>query len=390
MYFTFAEESSYGIDTTSQDYVLDLVSESIIDNVNFKKTQEFNHPTAQGRYKSLETTEGRLAFEFTYNNEAWNKVFEVLLGQRIRLTSFELAHSSENWRVLTGMLSANIDEDDISFTITENKVGDFDTVDGIIINGEYIAISSISNGVVSSSTRGSEGTTASLHLKNALVYGVVVSGDKYIDIISRYSNGFSYFLTKSISSQIYRDGDYFTFPGMQFNDFVFNARPKEGISSSFESVCKFSRVITLENPSLEEDNGQMVDTDEIICFSDGDYFDVSTFYFQVSNTLSLSPSKFMDYTNQGLILNHFSTYGQFSPVDSDADYLRQYKENVERNLSLTICKNKEMNNIYIFSFNKTMIGTMIHALNSSILIDDSLPFYCFGENEFNILIQNEV
>ena len=33
MIFTFSEESSFGLDSTSQDYVLDIVSEDVIENV---------------------------------------------------------------------------------------------------------------------------------------------------------------------------------------------------------------------------------------------------------------------------------------------------------------------------------------------------------------------
>ena len=72
MYCTFSTEPSYGTDSTSQDYVVDLVSEAIVDNLRYEKAIEFNHPTAQGRIPTIKTVGGRVEFELTYNNEAWN------------------------------------------------------------------------------------------------------------------------------------------------------------------------------------------------------------------------------------------------------------------------------------------------------------------------------
>ncbi len=95
MYFTFSEEASYGLDSTSQDYVIDLVEEEIVTNVNYLKMRQFNYPTVQTRYPQIKTTKGRIKLDLTYSNIGWNILFKNLMGQRITLADFKLAQSSE-------------------------------------------------------------------------------------------------------------------------------------------------------------------------------------------------------------------------------------------------------------------------------------------------------
>jgi len=388
-FFTFSTENSYGIDSTTQDYVLDLVSENVIENVNYVKPIEWNKPTRTQRYPTVETTKGRVEFELTYGNEAWNILFKILMGQKVRLAGLAFGSSSENWKVLTGVLTSDLDSSATSFNITEYKTGEFDNVDGVIINNEYIAVSSISNGAVSNSTRASEGTTAALHGKNALVYGVVISGGKYIDIISRYRDGFSYFLPTSLTCLIYREGDYFCFPGTLFSDLVFNAQPSEGISVSSMMISKYSKVITLANPSTAEDDGVMADIDHIGIYSMGGYLDIENLYFQISNTLTPAPPNgIFDTTPSSMILNQFSAFGQFSAVESSKDFITDYEDNADKNISMAICNNRNLDNVFVFAFNDLKWGTMIHTLRASILIEDSIPFYCYGADSFTVMIQN--
>lgn len=385
MIYTFSKESSYGVKSITQDYVLDIVSENVIENINYEKAQEFNHPTRVRRYPTVQEVEGRVGFELTYGNEAWNILLNTVMGQKIRMSGFALASTPEKWNVLIGQLSADLSATATSFTITEYTTGDFDNVDGIIVDNEYIAITTISNGVVTASTRGSEGSSAVSHNKNALVYGVVTSGSKYIDIISRYRSGFSYFLPTSLTSLILRGSDYFCFPGTQFSDFVFSARPPDGISTSAMMRSKYSEIITLASPSTSVDGNVIVDTDHIGFYSMGNYINLGALYFEISNTMTPGRGGFFDNTKGSMVLNQFSVYGQFSPVKESSSYLVDYRNDVEKNLSMTI--HDGGNNIFVFSFNDVKWGTMIHTLKASILISDSIPFYVFGENSFNILIQ---
>lgn len=388
MYCTFSIEPSYGLDSTSQDYVVDLVSEAIVDNLNYEKAIEFNHPTAQDRIPTVKTVGGRTEFELTYNNEAWNILFQTLLGQRLRLTDFSLALSSEKWNVVTGMLESDLNSTSTSFNITEYKQGEFNSVDGIIINSEYIAVSAINNGAVTGSTRGSEGSTAASHIQNALVYGVKSTGGSTLDIISRYKNGFCYSLPTSITFVIYRDGTYFKFNGIQFQDFVFNARPIEGIKASFMAKGRDAGTLKLGSPSEAVDNNVFIDTDNIGCFSMGESIDIAKLYFEVSNTLSQGSAKFLDSTYGKMILGKFSAYGQFTAVEETIQFYEDYKSDVKKNLSMTLCNRKDFDKAFVFAFNDIRFGTMMHVLRSSMNIDDSVPFYCYGENDFTILIQN--
>ena len=388
MYCTFSIEPSYGTDSTSQDYVVDLVSEAIIDNLNYEKNIEFNYPTAQDRHPTIKTVEGRVEFELTYGNEAWNILFQTLIGQRLRLTDFALAPSSEKWHIIIGMLSSSLDNNATSFNITEHRAGEFDNVDGIIVNNEYIAISSISSGNVTGSTRGSEGSTAASHNQNTLVYGVVTSGGNTVDIISRYRDGFCYYLPTSITFVVYRDGTYFKFNGIQFQDFIFNARPLEGVATSFLAKGKDAGILSLASPSSAVDNNVLIDTDQIGCYSMGSAIDIAKVYFQVSNTLSQDSALFLNDTYGEMILERFSTYGQFTAVEETTQFYEDYKNDEKKNLSLTLCNGKNFDKAHVFVFNDIKYGTMMHVLRSSKDIEDSVPFFCYGEDSFSILIQN--
>ncbi|MHA1401930.1 MAG: hypothetical protein ACTSQE_16385 [Candidatus Heimdallarchaeaceae archaeon] len=388
MYLTFSEELSYGQDSTSQDYVVDLLEENVIDNIEYKKVTEFNFPTSNDRVNGVKTIGGRIKADLTFGNEAWNILFKNLMGQKLRLTGFAFAQSVEKWNIITGMLSTDINSSQTTFTITEYKTGEFNSVDGVIINNEYISINTISNGNVTSSDRHSEASTVASHLQNALVYGVVISGDNTLDIISRYRNGFSYLLPTSLTCLIYRDGDYFCFNGVQLPDLVFNARPEEGVSTSLMLKGRDARVIEITSPSQTIDTNDLIDTDQINGYSMGDWLDLSKLYFQISNTINQGSAKLMDNTCQRMILNRFSTYGQFSVVESNLDFYNNYINDDEKNLSITICNSRSFDKAFVFAFNKIKIGTMQHILRTTRLIHDSVPFYVFGGDSFTIIIQN--
>ena len=388
MYCTFSIEPAYGTENTSQDYVVDLVAEAIVDNLNYEKSIEFNHPTARSRIPTIKTVGGRIEFELTYNNEAWNILLQTLLGQRLRLTDFSLALSSEKWNVVTGMLESALDASSTSFNITEYKQGEFDDVDGIIVDSEYVAISAINNGGVTGSTRGSEGSTGASHIQNALVYGVKSAGGSTLDIISRYKNGFCYSLPTSVTFVIYRNGTYFKFNGVQFQDFIFNARPMEGVKASFMAKGKDGGILDLSSPSLTVDNNPLIDTDQIGCFSMGENIDIAKFYFQVSNSLVQSSAKFLGDTYGGILLGRFSAYGQFTAVEEGTQFYEDYQADTQKNLSMTLCNSKDFDKAIVFAFNDIRFGTMMHVLRTSMNIDDSVPFYCYGENDFTVIIQN--
>jgi len=388
MYATFGIEPSYGDDATTQDYVVDLVSDEILDNVNYVRFTGFNHPTGEGRYPTIKTIDGRMGLEMTLGNLAWNVIFQALVGQRVSIGGVAFAPSPEKWKIITGMLSADLNVFDLEFTITEYKAGEFDNVDAIIIDGEYITISTISNGVVGSSTRGQAGSTAASHTQNNIVYGVVNSGSNSIDIILRYRNGFCYSLPTSLTWLIYRAGDYFKFNGIQFSDFVFNVNPQEGVTTSLAVRGKNSGVITLANYSSAEDNNPMLDTDNMCCYSMGIELDVTKFYFQVSNTLTQGPAKFMDTTFLEILLNNIATYGQFTAVESNIDFYNSYINDDRKNISLNIFDNPSFTKAYIFAFNQVRWGTMQHMSRTTLLIQDSIPFYVYGAENFTVLIQN--
>ena len=388
MYFTFSEEASYGLDATSQDYVLDLVEEEIVTNVNYLKMRQFNYPTVQTRYPQIKTAKGRIKLELTYGNLGWNILFKSLMGQRITLADFKLAQSSERWNVITGILSAEINDSQTTFTITEYKVGEFDNVAGVIVGNEYIAVGAVSNGAVTVSTRASEGTTAVLHEQNTLVYGVVVDVGKNLDILSRYRSGFCYSLPTSLTAMIYRSGDYFAFNGALFSDFVFNAIPAtNSLNISLALFGRNSRVINISSPSSATDDNGLVVPQHLSCYSMNEWLDIDRLYFQISNTLLQSSSKMFDTTYLGMNLSTISTYGQFTLVEENLDAYNVYLQDNLKNLSLVACDSKNFENAYVFAFNSTRYGTLLHMLRGGFDITDSVPFFCFGPEKFAILIQ---
>jgi len=388
MYATFSIEPSYGADATTQDYVVDLISDEILENINYVKTSGFNSPTVVDRYPAIRTVGGRMGLEMTTGNLAWNVLFQALIGQKVNASGVAFAPSSEKWKIVTGMLSADLDASDTTFTITEYKTGEFDNVDGIIINAEYVTIASISDGVVSGSTRGQKGSTAASHTQNNIVYGVVNSGGNSIDIISRYRNGFSYSLPTSLTWLIYRAGDYFKFNGVQFSDLVFNVNPQEGVSTSFALRGKNSGPITLASYSSAADDNPMIDTDNMCCYSMGVELDATKFYFQISNTLTQNSSKFMDSTYLGIVLNNIATYGQFTALESSLDHYNSYVNDDIKNISLNIFDGKSFTKAFVFAFNQVRWGTMQHMSRTTLMIQDSIPFYTYGAENFTVLIQN--
>ena len=55
---------------------------------------------------------------------------------------------------------------------------------------------------------------------------------------------------------------------------------------------------------------------------------------------------------------------------------------------MAICNRKDFDKAIVLAFNDIRFGTMMHVLRTSMDIEDSVPFYCYGENDFTILIQN--
>lgn len=385
---TFSIEDSYGVQNLSQDYTLDLLEETIVDNLNYEKIPEFNYPSYQRRIKKTESVSGRASFELTYGNQAWNIFFQTLLGQRIRLTDSAFMSSPESWNIVTGMLESAITSSQTSFNITEYFTGEFNNIDGIIIDKEYIAVNSISNGAISSSSRAQKGTSAASHLQGALVYGVVNDISHSVDICCRYRNGFCYYLPTSLTLVINRLNEYFGITGANFEDMIFHADPLEGVSLSTNIVGNHSEIETISSPAEIYDSNQLVSSLDLNCYSMGERFDLSSLYFEVSNSISQSPTGFFKNISPVLLLNRFSTYGQFTVGEQTNEFYNEYKNDTTKNLSLSACDDRLFTKVYVLSFNNIKWGTMVHALRNSRLLYDSVPFYCYGEDSFNLLIQN--
>jgi len=390
MYFTFSEESSYGIDATSQDFTVDLVSEEVVTNVNYNKVRQFNYPTSKSRIPSLLTSNGRLGLEMTYGNLGWNILFKSLMGESLILSNKAFSLTGESWSVLTGMLASDLSRVDTSFTIIERNVGDFNNVVGVIIDKEYIAVSSIINGVVTGATRASDASTAVSHDQNGLVYGVVDSGGSYLNVLSRHRAGFCYTLPTSLTTMIYREGDYYEYKGSLFSDFVFNAN-RDSLTASFEIHSQNTRVIKISNPSVEVDNRQMVSPNDITAYSMDKEIKMKKLYFQISNTLEQGPAKFFDTTYGDVVTQAHSAYGQFTADDESANIWNQYMKDEELNLSITMCDDKNFNNAFVFAFNKVRYGTLLRVLYSKIdMLGDSVPYFSYDPDGFNIIIQTTV
>ena len=389
MYFTFAKEPLFGVDATTQDFTVDLLSDDVITNVNYSKLREFNQPTPKSRYAGVKSSAGRIALELTYDNLGWNTLYEVLVGKKVNIDGYAFAKSSEHWNIVTGMLAGDLDATSETFTITEYKSGEFDNVNGIIVGGEYIAVTTISSGGATASTRASEGTTAAPHVAQDLVYGVIASGGNSIDIIYRYRDGYCYSLSESLTTMIEREGDLFKFNGTLFSDYVFNAQPGQNdITSSFEMSGINTDVITLSSQSVATDNGSLVSFNDINCYCMNQWLDVEKLYFQVSNTLNPGPGKFLDSTMGSFFVGSFSAYGQFSLVEESLEAYNSYIGNDFKNVSITMCDSRQFSKAYVFAFNNARYGTMLHILRDNDFIIDSVPFFSYGPDTFFILIQN--
>jgi hypothetical protein len=195
-------------------------------------------------------------------------------------------------------------------------------------------------------------------------------------------------LPTSLTLVINRLNEYFGITGANFEDMIFHADPLEGVSLSTNIVGNHSEIETISSPAEIYDSNQLVSSLDLNCYSMGERFDLSSLYFEVSNSISQSPTGFFKNISPVLLLNRFSTYGQFTVGEQTNEFYNEYKNDTTKNLSLSACDNRLFTKVYVLSFNNIKWGTMVHALRNSRLLYDSVPFYCYGEDSFNLLIQN--
>jgi len=96
----------------------------------------------------------------------------------------------------------------------------------------------------------------------------------------------------------------------------------------------------------------------------------------------------MDSTYLGIVLNNIATYGQFTALESSLDYYNSYVNDDMKNISLNIFDDKAFTKAFVFAFNQVKWGTMQHMSRTTLMIQDSIPFYTYGAENFTVLIQN--
>jgi len=386
---TFSVEDTFNTPKYTQDYFLDLHDDQLISNMNYEKFSEFNSPSYKDRYSTSKKADGRIESDFTFSNLAWPVILDGVMGKTIDLENKALIISPERWKILTGYLTSDITSSQTSFSISEYTQGEFDSVIGLIIQDEYISITTISNGNVTLSTRGQIGSTASSHAQSTLVYGVQARTGYTTKIITRYRSGFSYLLPKSFTFIVDRINSFFYFSGSKFSDFIFKVDPLEGVNSSFNVNSANFGTLDISSPNTQVDNGGLLISENAGLYCMGENLDISNFYIEILNTLSYANSRFLNNVSQNIFLTYYSTFGHFSLAEQTLDFYNSYVLDEIKNISLCVTDDSIFENAIVFQFNNVKWGTILHERRTNYFIYDSVPFYAYGPDKFNIILQTK-
>lgn len=388
MLFTFGVEDSYN-NPVEPSFVLDMVMEQLLLNKNYLNVKTFNSTHNVRRYEQNKDVVGQSRFEMTFGNEAWGRLFEVLLGQRVRLSNKRFRMHQNGSQLIVGRLTSDLNRTATGFNITEASSGEFDGTNTLLIGSEVIADAIISDGTVSSSLRAQLGTSADLHYSDDTVYVIENSSGIKIDVCSpKISEGRGVF-DKSLTCYIYRDEEYYRYSGLRMNRFEMNLNPEEAAVALFSFVGADTTNISPLLPITTYDSGRLIGTSSVQVVSLNTQLDLRRLYLSYNNAL-IKNTWGHDRVRSELPVQYQSIYGQMTWLMTSIEHYYDYLNNVKHNLSLQFIdwSERPVKNVMIFNNNDMRINTFAPQYTGGLIIQDSAPFYCYQLPE--IYLQYEV
>lgn len=374
MVFTFSVESGFNVPNTSRQYTIDVSNERMEKKLDYEHIREFNKIQASLRHSPHQIINGQLVAEITFNNEAWSWMTGSLLGTRTVINGYKFYTSQHSWGVLIGYLNADLASDSTSFSINEGTAGDFDDVDAVIINGEFITVSAISNGSVTACSRAQEGTVAEAHGIKDLVYGVETDVARSIVLTHRKKTGRFCQSDISLTTVHDRGGVLYAYSGVYVEEMTFNFRTFDSIVTHCSLLgADSTNAISLAD-SVATDNNQIIDLADVKVYSEHTVEELRQFFIEAHNSISV-PSFGFGSVPQGFFNNQTSTYGVITWMDDSLENMLEYENNTKRHFSISVGEN---NYRMIFAMNDVRVNTVSHYLDSELIIQDSAPWYQYS------------
>lgn len=374
MIFTFSVENSFNVPNLTRRYTIDVSNERMNKKMNYEHIREFNSSHATLRHSPHHIVSGTLVSEITFENEAWSWMTGCLLGTRTSISGYKFTPSDNVWGLLIGYLDANLASDSTSFTINEGVAGDFDSVDAIIINGEFIKISTISNGSVTACSRAQEGTIAEVHSIKDLVYGVTADAARTIVLTHRKVVNGIHASNISLTTVHDREDILYAYSGMYVEEMTFNFRTFDSITTHATLIgADSTNNITLLD-STATDSNPIVDLQDVKVYSEHNVEKLRQFFIEVHN--SMEPGSFgFSSAPQAFVTKQTSTYGVITWMLDSLDNLLEYEQNTKRHFSISFGSG---NYRMIFAMNNVRVNTVSHYFDSELVIQDSAPWYQYA------------
>lgn len=382
MLFTFGLENTFN-SPVEPSFVLDMTREQLLLNKSFINVKHWADPKTTQRVEGNYDVVGQVGFEVTLGNEAWGRLFEVLLGGRVRLTDKAFSRSREGPHLIIGQLSASLAAGAASFTITEKVTGEFDGTNHLIIGDEFITDCVISNGSVTGANRGQGGTEDKSHDEKDNVYLITNQIDRDIDICSpqRDTNG-RVFFDKSLSGYILRNNNYFLYSGLRIDQFEVNFAPENVVDCNVSFTGADGTNYTPPNVLTTFDDNPLIIGHEVAVLSSLIMLDMRRLYINLNNTLVKNLWGW-NHIRVDLPVKFQNVYGQLTWVETDILHYEDYINNERHNLSIQLIGHDErpLEKAIIFNSNDMRINTLAPQMTGGLVIQDSAPFYTYGQSE---------
>lgn len=382
MYFTFGIETTYN-SRVEPSYVMDMSREQLLFNKSYKNIRQFNKSFPVERVEQNYDIVGQVGLELTFDNEGWGRVFEVLLGKRIRANNLRFQTHQNGLRLLLGKLGSGISTTATSFSLDENTIGELDGTNTLLIGDELITGAVTSSGSVTGAQRGTGGTTAVAHFADDLAYCLESDASRSIDICSPDLVDERAVFTKSMSVYVKRPNAYFCYTGIRIDRMEFNFTPGDIVESNITFAGADSTNLTPISPITTYDDGNLIA--KVYVTSLLEELDLRRLYLSLNNTLVKDLYGF-DKIRQDLPVSQQTSYGQIAfLLDSLQDY-QDYINNTKHNLSIQMIdwSTKPFEKAIILNNNDMRINTFSPQYTDGFVIQASAPFYTYKGSQIYV------
>jgi hypothetical protein len=382
MLFTFGIESSYN-SQAQPAYVLDMRTEQLLLNKRYRTVRHAYKPHAQTRIAQNRSVVGQTNFELTMGNQGWSYLFGVLLGKRTRLSNkrFEVAES--DLRVIAGQLTTNITTTATSFAIDEVVSDECDGTHNLIIGDELITNAVISSGSVTGAQRAQGGTTAKAHNAYSNVYLVSDQAGRNIDVCGPKQDAYGKsYLDQSMSVWVLRNEEYFCYSGMRIDQLEVNFAPETIVEAGISFTGADGTNLSPLTPITTYDGNPIVAGAEVKVLSLLEDMNVRRFYINLNNSFAKNTWGY-DGIYRDLPMRFQNVYGQVTWLFNNIEHYESYIDNTQHNLSVQMMDwaNRPPQAGIIINCNDLRVNTFAPQLTSSLVIQDSAPFYTYGESQ---------